>query len=155
MTKSLWPDEISVIKEVPPVSILREQAALLGGKTRNLVTAEVDSGTVNEYEPITREYTPSFRDTFYLVAPALDNYRFELFRLTRKVDLLYPVKIYSGALSIDEGITSEDELLKELANIFSHAKTINIIQSMLIQSGWEPEDARPQNGETTGDEIPF
>jgi hypothetical protein len=155
MTKSLWPDEISVIKEVPPVSILREQAALLGEKTRNLVTAEVDSGTVNEYTPIIRDRIPSFRDTFYLVAPALDNYRFELFRVTRQVDQLYPIEIYSSALGIDEGIVSENELLEKLADIFSHPKTINIVQSMLIQSGWEPKGAAAQNGETQEDEIPF
>lgn len=144
MTKSLWPDTIGVVKETPPVSILREQAALLGEKTRNLVTAEVDSAA---------RYG-SFYDTFYLVAPALDNYMFELFKTSRNIESFYPITFSSDKLDIkQQEIASEDELLKVLANIFSHPKTINIIESMLIQSGWAPNTL--EEPALTEDEIPF
>lgn len=127
MTKSLWPDTIGTIKEVPPVAILKEQAALLGEKTQNLVTAEVHS--------LADPGVNNFYDIFYLVAPALDNYRFELFQVTRNVEQFYPLRIYSSTLDIKgQEIASENELMKALTTIFSHYKTIKIIQSMLAQS---------------------
>ena len=39
----LWPKDISEISIKSPVAILREQASLLGQKTKGLVTAEVKS----------------------------------------------------------------------------------------------------------------
>ncbi|HEX9925913.1 MAG TPA: hypothetical protein VGD99_24870 [Anaerolineae bacterium] len=154
MTKSLWPDKIEFSdKEKPPVSILREQATYLGEKTQNLVTAEVASvaGDIDnslydavqslaatamgsQKRTLKKDY---FYDIFYLVAPALNNYRFELFITVRKIDQFYPIEIRSDTLDIDwRELNSQDELLTELGNIFSHPKTIKIIESMLVQSGW-------------------
>ncbi|GAB4412290.1 MAG: hypothetical protein Fur0044_06480 [Anaerolineae bacterium] len=148
MTKSLWPDEISVIKEVPPVSIFKEQASFLGGKTKNLVTAEVDTDA--------NYGTRRFYDVFYLVAPALDHYRFELFRASRDIVNFYPIQISSGTLEMDnKEVTSEDELIKVLSDIFSHPKTIKIIQSMLVQSGWSPEEDSSKNGGIRENESPL
>jgi hypothetical protein len=158
MTKSLWPNEISVASnEVAPVTILREQASLLGEKTQNLVIAKVDSraGETRDFvydimKPLINEVTQAkqlnslFHDIFYLVAPALDNYRFELFRVTRSVEQFYPIRIHSDTLDMQgREIASEDELLKVLAGIFSHPKTMKIIESILIQSGWSPEEVIP------------
>jgi hypothetical protein len=129
MPKSLWPDTIGTVEEVPPVAILKQQAALLGEKTKNIVIAEVDS----------KAGYNNFYDVFYLVAPALDNYSFELFKVSRSIENFYPVTISSDTLIYDNQITSEAQLLKALENIFSNSKTVKIIQSMLAQSGWEPE----------------
>ncbi|NJN94856.1 MAG: hypothetical protein HC875_12540 [Anaerolineales bacterium] len=147
MTKSLWPDEISVIEEVPPVSIFKEQAALLGEKTRNLVIAKVDTTISNRKR--------RFYDIFYLVAPILDNYRFELFRGSRDIETFYPIQITSDTLEVDKEAMSEGELLKVLSDIFVHPKTIKIIQSMLVQSGWSPEENLSQNGGLQEIEIPL
>ena len=159
MTKSLWPDVIGATKvngQRSAVSILREQAALLGEKTQNLVIAKVDSragqesdlfGNVLEgmlskkIDTTAHQVSHRFYDIFYLVAPALNNYRFELFRVTHSIEQHYPLRIYSGTLDINgQEITSEKELLEVLALIFSHLKTINIIETMLIQSGWSAEN---------------
>ncbi len=145
MTKSLWPDTIGLANEkVAPVSILKEQAAFLGQKTQNLVIAEV--------EPIEVEFLRSPRKdfinhAFYLVATALGNYRFELFRVSGSIVNLYPIKINADTLEMEIEIASEDELLKVLADIFSHPKTMEIVESMLVQSGW----VAPMSE----DEIPF
>lgn len=148
MTKSLWPDNISVIKEVSPVSILKEQAALLGEKTQNLVIAEV--GTTTSIR------NRRFYDIFYLVAPALDNYSFELFRASRDIVNFYPIQISSDTLEMDnKEVTSEDELIKVLSDIFTHPKTIKIIQSMLVQSGWSPEEDSSKHGGVRENEFPL
>ncbi len=128
MPKSLWPDTIRLAKEkVAPVSILKKQASFLGQQTQNLVIAEVES------RPSSR--SDSIDHIFYLVAPALGNYRFELFRVSGSVVNLYPIKITSGTAEINnKTVTSENKLLRALENIFSHPKTIKIIESMLAQS---------------------
>jgi hypothetical protein len=39
--RDLWPEDVTVTDVLPPVAIMRQQAALLGDKTQNLVQAEV------------------------------------------------------------------------------------------------------------------
>ncbi len=135
MIKSLWPNEINVASnEVAPVTILKEQATFLGQKTQNIVIAEVKPLTLPK---------GFISYVFYLVAPVLDNYRFELFRVLGRVVNLYPIDINAGTIGIKKKtINSEDELLKVLADILSHPKTMKIVESMLVQSGWSP---KPEN----------
>jgi hypothetical protein len=38
---SLWPDDFGTIEDMPPVEILRQQAYLLGQKTRNVLEGAV------------------------------------------------------------------------------------------------------------------
>jgi hypothetical protein len=161
MTKSLWPKKIEFSdKERPPVSILREQATYLGEKTQNLVTAEVvplaghvDNSLYDTAQSMAATALGSqkrtlkkdhFYDIFYLVAPVLNNYRFELFVTVHKIDQFYPIEIHSDTLDISgRELNSQDELLNELANIFSHPKTIKIIESMRVQSGWSHQEKVP------------
>lgn len=60
-SKSYWSESDS------PVSIMREQAKLLGDKTNNLVKADVGDGSPNNGR---------FVYHFYIVAPTLNNYHF-------------------------------------------------------------------------------
>ena len=71
---------------VTPVSILREQAALLGDKTKQLVTGEVQMSTTGNL----------FVHSFYVAAPTL-NYRYELFRVQHPA-AFYPL-VLAQALS--------------------------------------------------------
>jgi hypothetical protein len=54
-----------------PLSILREQAALLGEKTGNLVEAQVSRDT----------YGPEFVLALNLVVPGLDNYTYQILKV--------------------------------------------------------------------------
>src|SRR5262245_24332447 len=103
---SLWP-KIELATPKSPVSILEEQASLLGSQTRNLVIAEVgvfhssstgfDTITARESKPVKgwrEEVTaiqqpPKFRYSFDLVGPALDHYRYQLFTVSYGIEL-YP-----------------------------------------------------------------
>ena len=49
MADDLWPENIAESNMVTPVSILREQAALLGDKTKQLVTGEVQTTTDRQF----------------------------------------------------------------------------------------------------------
>jgi len=63
-----------------PLAILREQAALLGAKTKNLIEATVAT-SVNG---------PQFQHRFNLVVPSLGNYTYELFWVTHGIEM-YPI----------------------------------------------------------------
>lgn len=145
--ESLWPADIEVVQEKAPVTILREQATLLGPKTKNIVTAEAvatESGQVGR-----------FRYVFYILGPALANYRYKLFEISYGIEL-YPVTIVlalalarethsTPKLSPDLGMrgmarlyaNSAEELLVLLREIFGAERTRRVIGAILSQSGVE------------------
>jgi hypothetical protein len=140
----LWPDTIGEDLEKSPVSILREQASLLGQKTKNIVQAEVSIGPAEEDE---------FAHTFQIVAPAMSNYRYQLFTVYHKI-YLYPVEIFAEDDILHEiapgaerfvVAESEEEFMEMLKAVFGARKTIRIINALLSQSdpNWRPEEDIP------------
>lgn len=160
----LWPEDIGPIPDLKsPVTILREQASLLGKKTNNLVEAEV----VQLESVISEE--KEFSYAFLIVAPALDNYRYKLFTISYGINL-YPVTINvdkdiqaeipptaeerreivkSGRVFTDLreeiGIKrklvaeSEDEFVEILKKIFSAKKTKRVIGALLSMISYGQE----------------
>jgi hypothetical protein len=125
----LWPD-IEQSQAIPPVAILREQAAALGRKTNHLLDGRVDTIT-----------TPQgwFKHSFYIVAPALDNYTYSLFWIEHGVDQ-YPVQAPKNpdiaALTDTTTIVtigSERELLEYIRNVLNSDKTKRVVGSLLAQ----------------------
>lgn len=118
----LWPKDIATVSGVrTPVSILREQAILLGEKTKNIVEAEIISSGKNGV----------FTHSFVLVAPVLDSYQYELFSVQHSAQI-YPltVKIRS---QITEA-SSEEQFIEQLQSIFADPQTKQIIQTLIVQS---------------------
>ena len=119
--RDLWPATITATSDlVTPVALLKEQAALLGEKTQNLVVAEVSSragGTI-------------FYHNFNLVAPALEGYRYNLFTLQHNIDL-YPVTLmtFGSVLTIQ----SQEELIERLREALSDERTTKVIKSLIAQ----------------------
>lgn len=133
----LWPAEIDVTSLIPPATILREQATMLGKRTKNIVLGEVKAREVENQD---------FSYDFYIVAPALGNYRYKLFTISYSVDL-YPViieiekNIVYGMLENRRGglinpmkVDSEDMFLEILKEIFGSSKTKRVISTLLAQS---------------------
>jgi hypothetical protein len=114
-----------VTAAVAPVVILKEQASLLGQRTQNLVEARVLPGQSRN--------NSGFVYYFELVAPALDNYRYQLFEISHGVEF-YPVRIEFEEFSGPRNAISESDFMQELGNIFSSARTKRIISSLLAQS---------------------
>jgi hypothetical protein len=119
MSDDLWPSNIADSNLVPPISILKEQAALLGEKTRELVKGEVVTQTTGNL----------FIHSFNLVAPTL-SYRYELFQVTHVVNF-YPLTIRHLNNVIQA--KSEAEFKDKLKEIFSAQHTLNTIHSILAQ----------------------
>jgi hypothetical protein len=102
-----------------PVAVLREQATLLGGKTQNVIEAKVDTEVSGR----------SFRHSFSLVVPALDNYTYQLFVIQHGVNL-YPVTVQNPY----QELKTEEEFIDWLRQRLSSAETKKIIGNLLAQA---------------------
>jgi len=144
-TDDFWP-EIQASAPELPVSILREQAALLAPKTQGLVEAQVHTRTVGE----------EIQHRFLLVAPALDHYTYHLFTVSHGVPEVYPVyvddlddttraalpaqkvrlgKVKRGHIELSGYMVRDAAgLRKVLQVILSSGRTQEIIGSLLVQS---------------------
>src|SRR6266404_5119876 len=99
MTESLWGDIPKGDNLKTPISILREQAAILGDATDNILVADV--------VPNTQRGTVTLH--FYVTAPALDNYRVHLLQVRHDV-ALYPLVIATEWMEYD---CQTEEIFKE------------------------------------------
>lgn len=146
----LWPSGIEVERVSAPLTILRQQAVLLGERTKNLVQAEVIEDELQ---------TNHFVFYFFLRAPVLGNYRYQLMQVIHDIGL-YPIEIkvepsilqeVKGSLNVRteeaEGdivrfdkasyyiyVESEEELIKALKAIFNSSRCRKVITALLSQS---------------------
>jgi hypothetical protein len=100
-----------------PVSILKEQASLLGKKTGNVIEARVETSFSGG----------EFSHRLLLVAPALDGYTYELLKFYHRAEL-YPV--LAAGMQLDD----EELFMKWLGTKLSSAETHRIITNLLSQS---------------------
>jgi hypothetical protein len=119
MPENLWPDNIADSNLITPVTVLKQQAALLGEKTRQLVKGEV----------VTQASGNLFVHYFYIVAPTL-SYKFELFTLSHGVNFYPLVMRY---LNETISLPSESEFKGKLKEIFAAPHTLNVVHSILAQ----------------------
>jgi|HubBroStandDraft_6_1064221.scaffolds.fasta_scaffold94295_3 hypothetical protein len=128
---SRWPNDIAAPPdETLPVVMLREQAALLGAKTRNLVQAEVVSEP-DVLASLSPDARPELVHRFLLRAPALSNYRYELFTVHQPMGL-YPLKIMFGDTRYEAA--SATELVELLRRIFAADPTRKVVGALVAQS---------------------
>lgn len=143
---NLWPNEVIHQGMKAPVTILKEQAYLLGQMTKNIVEAHVSFNNANQ---VATESLP-FHYLFFIVAPALQNYRYKLFSVEYDIDI-YPIffklsddikKDISSSFRNEKGevkAESEEEFQSILGEIFKAQKTLRVINAMLAQSeGFDP-----------------
>jgi hypothetical protein len=122
--------EIDAISDRTPLSILREQAAVLGTKTQNLVEAAVETHGRNG----------EFSHSLNLVVPALDHYKYQLFSIRHRVANLYPVFVgdvhtnpaLEGGREMRLG--NEEEFKDWLSKMLSAPETRKILGALLAQA---------------------
>lgn len=133
----LWPEEIKAVTlPRPPVIILKEQAALLGERTKNLIEGKV--------LPISELWRTGTRQDFgfeFVIAARSLRYTYRLF------SIFYSIEFYPVSFQMDEDIveemhldkgapidaTNEDEFLEILKTIFGAKKTKQVIGALLSQ----------------------
>lgn len=159
----LWPEINIEAHKDEPIKILKDQAEILGKKTKNLIIGEV----------VTNTESGVIYHTLYLVAPILDNYRYSLLKIAH-TSMQYPLFIYdyskenggikpqrtykptplgviaeaTSRMSIgqlyeideiiipepDKKVNSPEEFKTELKKILQSDETISIINSLIAQS---------------------
>ena len=127
-----WPNDITNVTVVTPVSFLREQASFLGAKTNQQLTAEVRA--------LPAIPGASFVWSFQLWSPALKNYRYELFRVTHEITL-YPATV-TWENNPTRVVRDETQLKDQLRTIIGSEQTRKIVQALLAQVGCEDGDER-------------
>jgi hypothetical protein len=125
----LWPTiaEDSAIR--PPFVVLKEQAALLGTKTKNIV-----EGRIRKIDPMELPDDDQFGFEFYIYAPAME-YRFDLFRVTYGISM-YPVRVWYAwsDKKASQACPDESSYIEMLRLIFTAPSTLKIVQALLAQS---------------------
>jgi hypothetical protein len=118
-TQDFWGD-IGPAQIRTPASILREQASLLGEKTHNLIEGKVATSNNGAF----------FFQTMFLVAPALNNYHYELLKVRHEIQL-YPVVDVTNP---GKPLKSEAEFVDWLRAKLSSLETRRIIEALLAQT---------------------
>jgi hypothetical protein len=121
MADDLWPSNIADSDLITPVTILKEQAALLGDKTKQLVTGEV----------VTQATGNLFVHYFYIAAPTL-SYKYELFSVSHGISF-YPLSLRYPVATPVSSLKSEDEFKQKLKEILSSPHSLNVVHSILAQ----------------------
>lgn len=120
----LWP-QIEAANVLTPGTILKQQAALLGKHTKNLLEGKV----------VTQSIGGEFIHHFMIDAPTLD-YRMELFAVSHDMNL-YPVRIVAAPpVRFDLPqflVSSEAEFVDWLKSVFNAAETKRILSTLMAQ----------------------
>ena len=115
-----WPNDLGNANLLTPVTILRQEASYLGPKTNQLLKGEVSTGSSGD----------SFTHSFNIVAPGLNNYRYQLFQIQHSITL-YPLLLIWSSANIQ--IASQESLITRLKEILSSPQTRQIIEALLAQ----------------------
>jgi hypothetical protein len=133
----LWPVDLAVVTKTSPLAILKEQASLLGQKTKNIVVGKVELSRMAEFVG-----SRGFTYDFIIVGPALDNYAYRLFAVEYDVDL-YPVRFrLDSAIAEELGLPPKEFLIAPdetnfkvaLSRVLGSQKSRNVVQAILSQS---------------------
>jgi hypothetical protein len=127
----LWPTDVTLPDVLSPATLLRYQAGQLRAKTRNLLEAEIE--TVPGENEVTIE--------FYVVAPALDRYRYLLFSVRHRPDLVYPATIVAECFRNLPQLEYEwpeadgqQQFTKLVGQVLSSRETRSVIHSLVAKS---------------------
>ncbi|HUY32629.1 MAG TPA: hypothetical protein VMV69_07585 [Pirellulales bacterium] len=124
-TADLWPEDIAGQPVRTPVQILREQAVLLGQKTKNVVEGRVEQSGRSPYDD-------KFHHAFYIKAPIL-RYQYRLFTIDHDINL-YPLRLIRDNDEPPIEAANADEFQEALRAVFSSEDTRRVVQNLVAQS---------------------
>ncbi|PYS23501.1 MAG: hypothetical protein DMF72_08860 [Acidobacteria bacterium] len=122
-TENLWGDLPKSGDLRTPVSILREQATILGDQTNNVLVGDV----------ITTQRGGNIVSEFEIVAPALDNYRVTVLTISHDMTL-YPLLVIRHLGGSNVQCPDETSFIAVLKETLSGKRVHQIVNSLLSQS---------------------
>ncbi|MCX7411557.1 MAG: hypothetical protein NTZ32_26075 [Planctomycetales bacterium] len=125
---AFWGDDVLITEALTPIAVMRQAAAQLPNRTKNLLEAEIESSHDNNVW---------VDHTFSIVAPGLDRYACPIFTVRHKEMLVYPT-ITHRAVMEEEGENSwyddtEEELRASIRRILASGHVKAIIYSLLAK----------------------
>jgi hypothetical protein len=102
---------------------LKEQARALSDATKGILQGKVEVGTRGN----------SFTIALSIIAPALNNYEYEVVRVQHGIEL-YPAQVVSASEARVMKCQDEEELTAALGSILGSEKTSSVIASLIAQS---------------------
>lgn len=119
-----------------PVEVLREAAASLTAKTGERVEGSIFTGSLGG--------VGSYRHTFYLRAPSLDDFTDPLFYVWHGSEL-YPANVLLAGSKQDQArsVADENALHDEVQRLLSSDVARQRVGAMLAQVGSRPVAGRP------------
>jgi hypothetical protein len=122
--KNLW-GNVSLADTVkPPVAILREQAALLGNLTNNVLEGHVR----------TERIADRIINYLDIVAPALEYYTFTVLEIRHHGIEFYPLTVVPSMDGKPTDCKDEMEFIAKLEEALSSQAVHKVIESLLAQS---------------------
>jgi len=125
-SEDLWGELPGADATVKPSTLLREQASLLGAKTKNLIEGEVREYFTGDPELI------GFR--FFINCPAVGNYRYHVLTLTHPLLHVFPAKVQDHAHGREHQAANEEELRSVLKGIFTSGQVRRVIAALLREA---------------------
>jgi hypothetical protein len=130
--EDFWPSDLGVATEVTPVTILKEQAARLGQRTKNFVEAKV----------FTVAKSQGFHHSLYLFVPTLSNYRFELLSVYH-LPSIYPIKIFDMTDDKQTEVSNLEEFKRKLREILSSDRVKRVVNNLMTYATTTQPDTSP------------
>lgn len=154
--KNLWPSLGDLDDKLTPKNILEIQAENLNDITNGLLRGSIVSNFIQVGDRIDSEEFAD-KDTFFhifnIYAPRL-KYSFNLLSLSHEAMRLYPCSLHSAFSNINKNISDEENLTKELANIFSNENVMHAIKALMLQSK-EKKKEKEKDDLGFADDLPF
>jgi|APLak6261659120_1056016.scaffolds.fasta_scaffold17298_1 hypothetical protein len=108
--------------ERPPIAVLKELAQGLEKRTKGLLVGRVEQFFSD----------PDFSLQFYITAPSLNNYSYEVFSVTHDLSF-YPLHIWWTVSQTSRIAGNQEDFEKELKTIFSSPEVKKVINGLLAQ----------------------
>jgi hypothetical protein len=125
--EDFWPSDLGVVNDITPVMVLKEQAARLGERTKNLVEAKVFTTPKNQ----------GFHHALYLLVPTMGSYRYELLSVY-DLPSIYPIKIFDMTSDQQSEAMTLEEFKKVLREILSSDRVRRVINNLLTYATGQP-----------------
>jgi len=125
---NFFDDVIEETSVKPPIAVLKELAQELAQKTQGLLVGKVEQSNLSN----------EFSLEFYITAPSLNNYSYEVFRVNHNLDF-YPLKLTINATRLPnrsyavEKVENQEKFEETLKIIFSSPEVKKVINGLLAQ----------------------
>jgi hypothetical protein len=125
---NFFDDVIEETSVKPPIAVLKELAQELAQKTQGLLVGKVEQSNLSN----------EFSLEFYITAPSLNNYSYEVFRINHDLDF-YPLELTITATRLPnrsyavEKVKNQEKFEEKLKIIFSSPEVKKVINGLLAQ----------------------